>query len=160
MHTATAIVMRAPREAIFEAAANLADWPRLLPHYRYITYLERGVRQADGSERHRVVMAARRGVWPIAWTSEQVIDRQAMEVRFTHLKAWTKGMHVVWTFTPLPGDPGAVRVEIVHDMRFRFPPLAPLADRVIGGFFIEHVANQTLRCFKQHLESPTPASAR
>ena len=159
MHTATAIVMRAPREHIFETTANLENWPRLLPHYRYITYLERGARQADGSERHRVVMAARRGSLPIAWTSEQVIDRSATEVRFTHLRAWTKGMHVVWRYTPLPADPGAVRVEILHDMNFRFPPLAPLADRVIGNFFIEHVANQTLRCFKEHLESTAPAPA-
>lgn len=160
MHTATAIVMRAPREQIFETTANLENWPRLLPHYRYITYLERGTREADGSERHRVVMAARRGALPIAWTSEQVIDRKAMEVRFTHLKAWTRGMHVVWTYTPLPEDPGAVRVEIVHDMNFRFPPLAPVANPIIGGFFIEHVANQTLRCFKQHLEGKTPVAAR
>lgn len=160
MHTATAITIRAPRERIFEEAANLENWPRLLPHYRYITYLERGARQADGSERHVVVMAARRGSLPIAWTSEQVVDRQALEIRFTHLKAWTKGMRVVWTFTPLPEDPGNVRVEIVHDLRFRLAPLAPLADRVIGGFFIEHVANQTLRCFKAHLESDATAPAR
>lgn len=158
MHTATAIVMHAPRERIFQTAADLENWPRILPHYRFIRYLERGT--AVGPQtRHVVVMAARRGAIPIAWTSEQIIDREKMEVRFTHLKAWTKGMHVVWTFTEQPGD-GGVRVEIVHDLRFRFPPLAPLADRVIGSFFIEAVANQTLRCMKAHLENEVADATR
>ena len=54
-----------------------------------------------------------------------------------------------------------MRVEIVHDLNFRVPALAPLANPVIGGFFIEHVANQTLRCFKQHLEgNPAAVPAR
>ena len=144
--------MHAPRERIFETAANLEDWPRILPHYRSIRYLERGEPQGKAeNERNVVVMAASRDGIPISWTSEQIIDRARQEVRFTHLKAFTKGMHVVWTFTDLPED-GGVRVEILHDLRFRFAPLAPLADRIIGGFFIDNIANKTLRCMKAHLE--------
>ena len=142
--------MRAPRERIFETAANLEDWPRILPHYRYIRYLERG-NAAANEERNLVVMAASRDGIPISWTSEQIIDRTRQEVRFTHLKAFTKGMHVVWTFTDTPD--GAVRVEILHELRFRFAPLAPLAERIIGGFFIDNIANKTLRCMKAHLEA-------
>ncbi len=123
MHTATSILMNAPRERIFEVAANLEDWPRLLPHYRYIKYLERG------PERNVVEMAAVRDGIPIAWLSEQIIDRANLQVRFTHLRAWTKGMRVVWTFRETPAG---VLVEIEHDLKFRFPPLAPLAERIIG----------------------------
>jgi hypothetical protein len=72
-----------------------------------------------------------------------------MEVRFHHLKAFTKGMDVVWTFDE---KPEGVLVQIIHDLRFRVPALAPLADSIIGGFFISHIANQTLRCMKAHLE--------
>lgn len=138
--------MRAPRMTIFETAADLEKWPMFLPHYRSIRYLERGPR------RNIVVMAARRGLIPISWTSEQVIDRDRVEVRFHHLKAFTKGMDVVWTFTETPEG---VRVEIVHDMRFRIPVLAALAEPVIGKFFIHPVATKTLRCMKEYLESPT-----
>ncbi len=146
--------MHAPRERIFETAANLENWPRILPHYRYIRYLERGTPSVAAEERNVVVMAASRDGIPISWTSEQVIDRARQEVRFTHLKAFTKGMHVVWTFTDLPeNNGGGVRVEILHDLRFRFAPLAPLADRIIGGFFIDNIANKTLRCMKAHLEA-------
>jgi hypothetical protein len=35
-------------------------------------------------------MAATRSGIPISWTSEQIIDRDRVEVRFHHLKAFTK----------------------------------------------------------------------
>ncbi len=143
MHTVTSILMSAPRELIFETAANLEDWPRLLPHYRYIKYLERG------PQRNVVEMAAVRDGIPISWLSEQIIDREKLEVRFTHLRAWTKGMRVVWSFRETPAG---VLVEIWHELKFRFPPLAPLAERIIGGFFIDNIANKTLRCMKAHVE--------
>ncbi len=144
MHTGNSIIMHAPKEAIFETAANLERWPAILPHYRYIHYLERS------PTRNLVVMAATRSGIPISWTSEQVIDRDKMEVRFHHLKAFTKGMRVVWTFTDTPAG---VLVQIVHDLQFRFPPLAPLADLIIGNFFIHHIASETLRHMKAHLET-------
>jgi hypothetical protein len=96
-----------------------------------------------------VKMAASRSGIPIAWVSEQWLDREKLQVHFRHLRAWTKGMEVVWSFTDTPEG---VRVEIVHDLRFRVPPLAPVADAIIGGFFIENIAGKTLRCLKTHLE--------
>ena len=143
MHTGNSILMRAPKERIFETAANLELWPKILPHYRYIHYYEKS------PVRNLVKMAATRSGIPIAWTSEQIIDRDALEVRFLHLKAFTKGMKVVWTFKDTPGG---VLVEILHDLKFRFPPLAPLADKIIGEFFIQNIANKTLRCMKAYLE--------
>jgi ribosome-associated toxin RatA of RatAB toxin-antitoxin module len=144
MHTGNSIIMHAPKAAIFETAANLELWPKILPHYRYIRYLERGER------RNVVVMAASRSGIPIAWTSEQVIDRDRVEVRFHHLKAFTKGMQVVWSFEE---SAAGVLVSIVHDLRFRVPALAPVADQIIGNFFIHHIAGETLRHMKTHLEA-------
>ena len=143
MHTGNSIMIRAPKQAIFETAANLELWPRILPHYRYIRYLERG------PDRNLVVMAARRAGLPISWTSEQIIDRPKCEIHFHHLKAWTKGMHVVWSFRDTPAG---VLVEIVHDLRFRVRLLAPIVEPVIGNGFIHPVATQTLRCMKAYLE--------
>lgn len=136
--------MQAPKMTIFETAADLESWPKFLPHYRYIRYLERGDR------RNVVIMAAVRSGIPISWTSEQVIDRDKLEVRFHHLKAFTKGMQVVWTFNETPAG---VLVQIVHDLQFRVPALAPMADQIIGNFFIHHIAGETLRHMKTHLET-------
>jgi ribosome-associated toxin RatA of RatAB toxin-antitoxin module len=136
MHKANSILMRVPKATIFETAANLEGWPKILPHYRYIRYLERR------PDRNVVVMAAKRSGIPISWTSEEIIDRKRMEVRFHHLKAFTKGMRVVWTFQ-----------EIDHDLQFRINFLAAIADKIIGDFFIHHIANKTLRCMKSYLEA-------
>ncbi len=144
MHTGNSIIINAPKQAIFETAANLELWPKILPHYRYIEYLERG------TDRNLVVMAARRSGIPISWTSEQIIDRAKCEIHFHHLKAWTKGMHVVWSFEETAAG---VVVKIVHDLRFRVPALAPIAEPIIGSGFIHPVATRTLRCMKAYLEN-------
>jgi len=144
MHTGNSIIIHAPKTAIFETAANLELWPKILPHYRYIRYLERG------PDRNLVVMAAVRSGIPIAWTSEQIIDRERCEIRFHHLKAWTKGMDVVWTFRETPAG---VVVEILHDLRFRIPLLAPIVEPIIGNGFVRPVATKTLSCMKAFLEN-------
>ena len=144
MHKTNSIIMQASRAEIFETAANLELWPKILPHYRYIKYLERG------TDRNVVIMATSRSGIPISWMSEQVIDREKFEVRFHHLKAFTKGMEVVWTFRET--STGVV-VEIAHDLNFRVPALALIADLIIGDFFIHNVANKTLRCMKDYLEA-------
>ncbi len=149
MHTGNSIIIQAPKSAIFETAANLELWPKILPHYRYIRYLERS------PDRNLVVMAAVRAGLPISWTSEQVIDRAKCEIHFHHLKAWTKGMHVVWLFKETPAG---VLVEIVHDLRFRIRLLAPLVEPIIGKGFIHPVASRTLMCMKAHLESQVSPS--
>jgi ribosome-associated toxin RatA of RatAB toxin-antitoxin module len=150
MHKTNSILMRAPKMSIFETAADLALWTKILPHYRYIRFLKRG------GDRNLVVMAATRSGIPISWTSEQIIDRDKAEIHFHHLKAWTKGMHVVWTFDETPDG---VRVNIAHDLHFRFPPLAPLVDLIIGDFFIHNIANKTLRCMKAYVEASNVAAA-
>jgi len=144
MHKTNSIVMHAPKPVIFETAANLELWPTMLPHYRYIRFLERT------PDRNIVIMAAKRSGIPISWMSEQIIDRDRMEIRFHHLRAWTKGMHVVWTFSDTPAG---VLVEISHDLRFRIRAVAPIVDVVIGDFFIHNIANKTLRCMKDYVEA-------
>jgi ribosome-associated toxin RatA of RatAB toxin-antitoxin module len=144
MQKTNSIIMCAPRMTIFETAANLELWPRILPHYRYISYLE------HGPSRNVVVMAATRSGIPISWTSEQIIDHDRVEVRFHHLRAFTKGMRVVWTFQEVPAG---VLVEIKHDLAFRVKILAPIADKIIGDFFIYYIANKTLRCMKSYVEA-------
>jgi hypothetical protein len=95
-------------------------------------------------------MAATRSGIPISWTSEQIIDRDKFEIYFHHLKAWTKGMRVVWTFSETPHG---VFVAITHDLRFRLPLVAPIMNPIIGDFFIHSVANKTLHCMKDYVEA-------
>jgi len=144
MHKSNSLFIHAAKATIFETAANLELWPKILPHYRYVRFLERGI------NRNVVVMAAERSGIPISWTSEQIIDRDRCEIHFHHLKAWTKGMRVVWTFSDTSEG---VLVTISHDLRFRVPILAPIIDPIVGDFFIHNIANKTLHCMKAYVEA-------
>lgn len=151
MHTENSIIVSAPLERIFETAADLSLWPVILPHYRWIRFIERS------PYRNVVRMAARRkcppfrraGI-PVQWTSEQEIDREKMEIRFHHLKAFTKGMRVAWTFTQI--DDG-VEVRIKHDLKPTIPIIGKfVTEKIIGEFFIGYIANQTLTHMKKYVE--------
>jgi ribosome-associated toxin RatA of RatAB toxin-antitoxin module len=143
VHTGNSVLIKSPREKIFALVSDLSRWPELLPHYRYIRKV------GSGEKGDIVTMAATRSGIPISWTSEYWTDPNTLELHFLHLKKWTKGMKVVWTLTPTRDG---TRVEIVHDMKFRVPILAWLAEPIIGRYFIENVANKTLSTFKQYLE--------
>ena len=144
MHSANSITINAPRQRVFEVVSDLSRWPELLPHYRYIRTLDKG------KKGNIVQMAATRSGIPISWVSEYWTDPAALELHFLHLRKWTKGMKVVWTLTPLRDG---TRVEIMHDLIFRVPGLGWLAEPIIGGFFMENIANKTLATFKEHLEN-------
>jgi ribosome-associated toxin RatA of RatAB toxin-antitoxin module len=143
LHTGNSIHIRAPRENIFALVSDLPRWPEMLPHYHSVQTL------GSGEKGSIVRMAAFRSGIPISWVSEFWTDERALELHFLHLRQWTKGMKVVWTLTPTRDG---TRVEIIHDLNFRIPPLAWLAEPIIGGFFVGHVANKTLAEFKKRLE--------
>ncbi len=124
--------------------SDLGRWPEWLSHYRSIQF------RGAGARGQIVEMKACRSGIPISWTSEYWSDPRTLELHFFHLTKWTKAMKVVWTLTPTRDG---TRVEIVHDLDFRVPMLAWLAEPIIGSFFIHHVAGLTLASFKQHLEA-------
>ena len=65
-------------------------------------------------------------------------------------------MDVVWTFKETSAG---VLVEIMHDLQFRNRALAPVAEPIIGSFFIQNIAAKTLRCMKAHLERAAHSSS-
>jgi ribosome-associated toxin RatA of RatAB toxin-antitoxin module len=147
VHTENSIMIHAPVEKIFQTTANLLQWPSILPHYRWVRVLQTG---DDGLV---VKMAARRGWLPIQWTSRFTVDGVARELHFHHLKAFTRGMKVKWTYTPT--DDG-VRVQISHELDRRSALGSWFAKRILGDMFIRPVATKTLASFKQHLENGAP----
>lgn len=144
MHSGSSVHIKASRERIFAVVSDLARWPEMLPHYRFVKFI------GKEGPRDIVHMAAVRDGIPISWVSAYETDPEKLELRFEHLRAWTKGMQVLWTLTPTRDG---TRVEIVHDLKFRFRPLAWLAEPIIGKFFIENIAGKTLRTFKDALEA-------
>lgn len=145
MEMTTRLLMRAERDTIFRLAAAVEDWPRILPHYRWVRLL-----RDEGQ--HRVVeMAARRDWIPVRWTAVQELYPDERRITFRHIRGVTRGMDVAWTLTPT--DDG-VLVQIWHAFLPRWP-LVPdaLVRLVIGRFFVEHIASRTLVRIKELAEN-------
>ncbi len=139
------VTIAAPAETIFALASATERWPEILPHYRSVRVLER-----RGATRV-VAMAAMRGAIPISWVAEQTDDAVLPEIRFRHVRGWTRGMDVVWRFAPVPGG---TRVSIEHELAFDFPiASAWLGEYVVGKFFIDYVATKTLARVKALAEA-------
>jgi ribosome-associated toxin RatA of RatAB toxin-antitoxin module len=148
MRTANVITIHGPLHVIYTTASDLARWPDFLPHYRYNTFLSK---LAWGGI---VKMSAVRTFIPTTWISEYRIDTDKLQLHFRHLKSAfnaTRGMVVVWTFTPV-GD--SVQVEITHDLELPWPIIGGFVSRyIVGRFFIHHIASLTLAGLKRKVES-------
>ena len=147
MRTSTSVLMHAPVERIYPLAAEVERWPELLPHYRWVTLLER-----DASGRRKLVeMAARRGWIPVSWQAVQQLDPETPAIHFRHVRGITTGMAVTWRFEP---DAGATRVTIDHRLDLSWPLVGhAIADYVIGPHFVHHIAGLTLAQIKRLVES-------
>ena len=149
MRTLDQTTIRAPVERAFDAASQVERWPRILPHYRWVRFLER--REGGGI----VEMAAWRPFGPLRyptwWVSEMTIDVRRREIRYRHVRGITRGMNVVWRFAP--ADQG-VTATIVHEWRGpAWPLIGPLAaGLVIGPVFIHGIAARTLAGIKRFAE--------
>jgi uncharacterized membrane protein len=153
VHTETAVRIRGPADTIFRYAAQVEEWPRILPHYRGVRVLA-----AKGTSR-LVEMKARRGWIPLWWCATQTVLPEARRVRFTHVRGITRGMEVEWRVEPAAG--GEVAVSIVHDLSLRWPLIGGVVARsIIGPMFVEPTARATLGRIKRLVEAErAPAAA-
>lgn len=141
------IEIAAPAATIFALASATENWPTILPHYRFVRVIAR-----DGAKRTVEMGATRDGI-PIAWTAEQIDDPDRPQIRFHHVRGWTRGMDVEWRFAPTPRG---THVTIEHRLQFAFPFASDwLGEHVVGNFFVHHVANKTLARIKVLAEAAT-----
>ncbi|HEU5305310.1 MAG TPA: SRPBCC family protein [Gemmatimonadales bacterium] len=157
MRTVDRIQIRAPLESVFQAAADVEQWPALLGHYRWVRMLRR-------TDHGGVVeMAAWRPFGPLRyptwWVSEMRIDRPAHAVHYRHVRGITTGMAVVWQLLPINGG---TDVTIVHDWAGpRWPLIGPsAANWIIGPIFIHGIASRTLAGIARHVETGARTDAR
>ena len=146
MQTETTIDIQGPLSRVVALAADVERWPVILPHYRWVTLL------AGGGDRKTVEMAARRGRIPVRWRAVQEIDRGGSTpvIAYRHIWGVTRGMEVAWVFAETPAG---LRVTIRHDFRPPWPVVGGvIADRIIGPYFVEAIARQTLGTIKQIVE--------
>ncbi len=137
--------VRAPRDAIFALAKDVAQWPAHLSHYNFVKFRTRA-RDGGGL----VEMSANRPFggalnWPTWWLSEMSVDETIPNIRFKHIEGVTSGMEVEWQFLRRE-DPNVTHVRIVHAWDGPWWPLVGkvAAMAVIGPIFIHGIASRTL----------------
>ena len=146
MHTANTVFMRGDLDRIVELAADIEQWPVILPHYRWVTLLE------GGGDRKFVEMAARRGRIPVKWRAVQTIDRSndTPVIHYRHIWGPTRGMEVDWIFER---KPDGIDVTIDHEFVPPWPIVGnAIANHVIGPHFVGAIAGLTLQTIKEMVE--------
>jgi aromatase len=146
MITHQSIDVDAPAADIYALAQDVANWPLILPHYRYVRVLR------ETSNERVAIMAARRNWIPVRWTAEQYLLPAIPRIEFVHIAGWAQGMRVAWIFDPIPHG---TRVIISHDMAALRLPLVRtrLGQRIICEQFIAPIAGRTLASMKKVAES-------
>jgi len=131
-------------DRIYQLAADIQDWPILLPHYRYIRILDR-------SPTHKVAdFGATRDGFPCSWRARQELFPEETRITYQHIGGITTGMWVEWRITTR-GD--RVLVTIDHKLSYPIPLLGPLfAKYIVGNLFVRNVAGKTLACIKRKVE--------
>jgi ribosome-associated toxin RatA of RatAB toxin-antitoxin module len=155
MDTCIGRLVHADASIVFQLAAAVEDWPRMLPHYRWVRVL---TLHPDG--RRTVQMAARRDVVPrlgipLEWTSIVTLDEQRHRIEFEHVRGITRGMRVAWT---MDRTAAGLLVQIRHVFEPRWPVPDRLVRVVVGDYFINGVARRTLRCIGDLAEARTANS--
>lgn len=151
MKTLNSITISAHPDIVFKTASDVFDWPRILPHYRW-------VRRLGSETRGEIVeMAAYRSGIPVKWTSVMWLDLIKRRIYFKHIGGLTKGMDVVWSIEPTAG--GSF-VSIIHELTLDVLIINSWPGKLITGkVFVEHVAGETLRCMKEWIENRCAAQS-
>ncbi len=149
METANTITIRGEPSrtaaAVYALAADLAAWPSILPHYRYLRVLEE-----TPTTKLAEFGASRDGI-PVQWTAKQELFPEERRITFVHVAGITRTMWVEWRIEPREW---AVEVTILHRLSYPPPVLGDLFARwIVGRLFVENIAGKTLRCFRDRIES-------
>lgn len=146
MHTVNRTTIQAPVEIVYALAADIARWPQLLSHYRYVSMV---ARESPSSPRVARMSARHLGV-PVVWTSTQVLDEERALIRYHHVAGITAGMDVEWRIDP---KGNGCDVSIAHDLDEPGMLLKmPFARFVAGNVFVSGIADRTLAGIKRHAE--------
>jgi len=155
MHTENTVYMRGPKSRIFQLAADIQNWPQLLPHYSEVLVFE----QSDDGTRKVVEMAATRDnfpfhgqQFPVRWQSVQICEPETGKIYFKHIAGIALGMWVVWTLEEDQWGRGT-KVTISHDLTYPLPLLNGwFARDMVGDQFVHAIAGRTLAVIKSTVE--------
>ncbi len=138
---------------IYQLAADIQDWPAILPHYRYMRVIESSetYKIADFGATRMFRLGALKASFPCRWRARQELFSADKRITYKHIQGITRGMWVEWRLEDM-GD--HVRVTIDHELNYPVPVVGPLfAQHIVGNLFVHAVAGTTLQCIKSKVEA-------
>lgn len=136
-------LIHAPPDVCFRVAADVEQWPVILPHYRWVRFHDKK-QFGEGI----IEMAAWRdfapGVrYPTWWVSEMRCAADEPAVYYRHIDGITRGMDVKWELQPRGAE---TFIRLFHTWDGPGWPLVGgfAANYVIGPHFVSAIAQRTL----------------
>jgi uncharacterized membrane protein len=143
MITIDELLVHAPADIVFDVAADVENWPAILPHYRWVRFHDK---RAFGQG--VVEMSAWRQFpaglkYPTWWVSQMTSEPSEPAVYYRHVDGITKGMDVKWELNARGHD---TFIRLVHAWTGpRWPLIGSFAaNYVIGPHFVSAIAQRTL----------------
>lgn len=143
MITIDELLVHAPADIVFDVAADVENWPSILPHYRWVRFHDkktfgRGV--VEMSAWRHFPMGLKYPTW---WVSQMTSEPSEPAVYYRHVDGITKGMDVKWELTARGQD---TFIRLVHAWKGpRWPVIGSFAaNHVIGPHFVSAIAQRTL----------------
>lgn len=138
------ILVNAEPRTIYSIAAEVVNWPSILPHFRWVRVL------GQAGNRRRVVLAARRGLLPVRWWADQELYPDEPRIAFRHLDGPTRGMTSEWRFST---SADGTRVAVTQDLSLDWPFAGAVAGWLLARLVVDPLSRETLSRIKQLAEA-------
>lgn len=135
MRISEELLVNADPSTVYRVAAEVAEWPELMPHFRWI----HARREAGG--RVSLVMAARVGLLPLRWHADQTLYPAQTRMVLRHVGGPTAGMIVELRFAETPSGTLAT---VVSSLDLGWPLVGGLVEAVVVGVLSRWLARRTL----------------
>ncbi len=144
MRSSEDVLVNAEPSTVYRVAAEVAEWPDLMPHFRWVSVL------GEAGNRVSLVMAARLGPLPMRWRAEQTLYPELTRIVFRHVGGPTAKMIVELRFAPTPSGTVAM---VVSNLNVGWPIVGKLAEALFVGVLSRQLARRTLLRLKRLAEA-------
>ncbi len=144
MRMSEEVLINAEPSTVYRVAADVAEWPDAMPHFRWVQVLGEAGNQVS------LVMAARLGLLPMRWRAEQTLYPGQNRIVLRHVSGPTKGMTVELRLAPTPT--GSVAM-VGSSLDLSWPIVGRAAEIVIVGVLSRQLARKTLLRLKRLAEA-------
>jgi ribosome-associated toxin RatA of RatAB toxin-antitoxin module len=149
MNTENSVTIRGDLRAVYAYAANVENWPAILPHYRSVQIIEPG----DGERMVSMYCVRSFGFLrlPCKWRARQKLLPEEGRILYSHVSGPAQGMEVEWKLTDRPTG---VETTIHHQLNRDSGWLRRVySDWIVGPLFVQSIASRTLATIKRLVEA-------